>query len=371
MFSFSGQALGDPRSGAALVMVTVLLGLGLLWQSVSPELAQHVQAGMEARDQHRLNDAIKEFRKVTELAPDLAAGFVNLGAACLESKDYRSAIPALKRALDLNPQLVGAEQMLGYALLAQGSAEEAIPHLERANAQDALGIAQLKTGKFPDAVKNLEAALSKRPNDPDLLYYLGRASGLLSKNAFDTLETAYPDAARAHQALGDSYAAVRQVPQAEKEYRDALRLRPDTPGIHLSLGQLYATASQWPQAETEFAAEAKLQPEDAETIYRLGNALLQQGKLKEGREQLEHADRIRPHMPEVLYALGKAASAQGDAGAAERAWTELVSIEKDTALAGQAHFGLAGLYRKQGKTSEAQREMEQYRKLQTQPSAEK
>jgi tetratricopeptide (TPR) repeat protein len=255
--------------------------------------------------------------------------------------------------------------MLGYALLAQGSAAEAIPHLERANAQDALGIAQLKTGKFSDAVKNLEAALRKRPNDPDLLYYFGRACGLLSKSAFDTLERAYPDSARAHQALGDGYAALRQVPPAEKEYLEALRLRPDTPEIHLSLGQLYATASEWPQAETEFAAEAKLQPEDAETAYRLGNALLQGGKLKEAREQLEHADRLGPHMPEVLYALGKAASSQGDAAVAEKAWTELVSIEKDTPLAGQAHFGLANLYRKQGKTPQAQREMEEYQKIQT------
>lgn len=347
------------------MLVPILLGLGLWWQSVSPEVAHHARAGMEARDQHRLSDAIKEFEKVTELAPDLAAGFVNLGAAYVESKDYGSAIAPLKRALEINSQLPGAEQMLGYALLAQGSAEEAIPHLERANAQEALGIAQLKTGRFSDAVKNLESALKAHPNDPDLLYYLGRASGLLSKSAFDTLEGAYPDSARSHQALGDSYAALRQISQAEKEYRDALRLRPDTPGIHLSLGQLYATASQWPQAETEFAAEAKLQPRDAETAYRLGNALLQDGKLKEAREQLERADRLRPHMPEVLYALGKVSSSQGDAQTAERAWTDLITVEKDTALAGQAHFGLANLYRKRGKTVEAQREMEEYRKIQT------
>lgn len=351
-------------------MFAVLLGLGLLWQSVSSEVAEHATAGMKARDQHRLNDAVNEFRKVTELAPDLAAGFVNLGAAYIESKDYGLAIAPLTRALQLNPQLVGAEQMLGYALLAQGSAAEAIPHLERANAQEALGIAQLKTGDFSGAVKNLEAALAKHPNDPDLLYYLGRASGLLSKSAFDTLEGSYANSARAHHALGDSYAALRQVPQAEKEYGEALRIRPDTPGIHLSLGQLYATAAQWPQAESEFAAEAKLQPQDAETAYRLGNALLQGGKLKEARMQLERADRLRPHMPEVLYALGKAASSQGDTALAEKAWTDLIATEKDTPLAGQAHFGLAALYRKQGKAAEAQREMDEFRKLQK-PSGEK
>src|SRR5205807_9530010 len=34
-----------------------------------------------------------------------------------------------------------------------------------------------------------------------IFYYLGRASGLLSKQSIDTLLAAYPDSPRAHQAL--------------------------------------------------------------------------------------------------------------------------------------------------------------------------
>jgi len=64
--------------------------------------------------------------------------------------------------------------LLGYALLAQGYAAEAIPHLERIQEQTALGIAQIETGQLPQAVTNLQAALAKHPNDPDLLYYLAR-----------------------------------------------------------------------------------------------------------------------------------------------------------------------------------------------------
>jgi Flp pilus assembly protein TadD len=71
-----------------------------------------------------------------------------------------------------------------------------------------------------------------------------------------------------------------------------------------------------------------------------------------------------------LYALGKTAAAQGDVTRAEKVWTELVGIERDTPLAGQAHFGLANVYRKQGKTLEAQREMDEFRRLQK-PSGQK
>src|SRR5207245_9165339 len=145
----------------------------------------------------------------------------------------------------------------------------------------ALGIAQIATGQLPEAIANLQAALAKRPNDPDLVDYLGRASGLLSKRAIDTLLAAYPDSARAHQALAENYFVLRQMPEAEKEYREALRLRPNTPDVHLELGEVYAGASQWAQAEEEFRAETKLQQGNAEAAYRLGAALLQDGKVRE------------------------------------------------------------------------------------------
>jgi tetratricopeptide (TPR) repeat protein len=160
------------------------------------------------------------------------------------------------------------------------------------------------------------------------------------------------------------------MPDAEKEYREALRLRPGLPEAHLALGEVYAGAFQWPKAEEEFRLQVKLQPGNAEAAYRLGEALLEQGKAHEARAELLRADRLMPEMPETLYAMGKAASLEGDAAAAENAWTKLLSIEKQSSLAAQAHFGLAGLYRKQGKIADAQREMHEFESLQnssTQP----
>jgi outer membrane protein assembly factor BamD (BamD/ComL family) len=77
-------------------------------------------------------------------------------------------------------------------------------------------------------------------------------------------------------------------------------------------------------------------------------------------------------MPETLYSLGKAAALAGDSAGAERAWTKLLSIEKQSVLAAQTHFALAGLYRKQGKTAVAEHEIQEFQKLQnpaTQPES--
>ncbi len=353
-------------------MIRILLAIWLAWQTVSPEALQHLQAGAEADKQRHFDVAIEEYKKVTELAPKLPDGFVNLGQAYMENRDYGAAIAPLKHAVELAPDLAGAHQLLGYALLAQGYPAEAIPHLEKINEQTALGIAQIGTGQLPQAVANLQAALAKHPNDADLLYYLGRASGLMSKQSIDTLLAEYPDSARAHQALAENYFVLRQMPQAEKEFREALRLRPDTPELHLELGLVYAGSSQWAKAEEEFRAQTRMQPGNAEAAYRLGSALLQQGKAAEARTELERSNRLLPDMPETLYSLGKAAALAGDSAAAEKAWTRLLSIEKQSSLAAQTHFALAGLYRKQGKTAEAERETQEFQKLQnpaTQPES--
>ena len=345
-------------------MIRAILILYFAWQLASPQAAEHMQAGIAADKRRQFDVAVREFKQVTELDPSFADGFISLGQAYMESGDYGSAIAPLKHALELNADSLPAHQLLGYALLSQGYAGEAIPHLERAPDKTALGIAEIQTGRLPDAVATLRAALAADPNDPDLLYYLGRASGLLSKQSVDTLLAAYPDSARAHQAMAENYFVLRRMPDAEKEYREALQLRPGLPEAHLALGEVYAGAFLWAKAEAEFRIQAKLQPGNAEAAYRLGEALLEQGKAHEARAELLRADRLMPEMPETLYSLGKAASLEGDATAAEKAWTKLLSIEKQSSLAAQAHFGLAGLYRKQGKTAEAQHEMQEFESLQ-------
>ena len=355
-------------TGARLLLWSLLLW-PLAACALSPEAAQHMQAGIAADQQRQFDVAIAEFRQVTELDPAFADGFISLGQAYMEKRDFAAAVAPLKHALDLDKDSAPAHQLLGYALLVQGYATEAIPHLQRGQDKTALGIAQIQTGQLPEAVANLQSALAARPNDPDILYYLGRASGLLSKQSIDTLLAAYPDSPRAHQAMGENYFVLRQMPEAEKEYRDALRLRPDIPEVHLELGEVYAGAFEWPKAEEEFRAQVKLQPGNAEATYRLGAALLEQGKVHEARTELARADKLLPDMPETLYSLGKAASLEGDSVAAEKEWTKLLSIEKESSLAAQAHFGLAGLYRKQGKTTAAQHEMQEFQRLQTSSNA--
>jgi tetratricopeptide (TPR) repeat protein len=348
-------------------MIGALLSVLLALQTSGSPAIQHVHAGVEAEKSGQLDAAVAEFQKATELDPKLAVAFADLGGIYIEKRDYAAAISPLKRAIEISPDMEAAHRLLGYALLAQGYATEAIPHLEQAHAQEVLGIALLEAGKLPEAVAVLQQALAQNPDDSELLYYYGRASGLLSKQVFDQLEARFPDSARAHQMMAQDYAVLRDVPAAEREFLEALRLRPQTAGLHLQLGELYARAQQWDRAEEQFRLETEIQPGSAEAFYRLGEARLQLGKFHEAREALVHSDQLREDMPETLYQLGKAAAMDGDDAIALKCWEHVLSLEKDTPLAAQAHFALSGIYRKQGKSADAEREMQEFRKLQSNP----
>ena len=226
-------------------MITAFLSAVLALQASGSPAIEHVHAGVAAEKSGQLDAALAEFQKATELDPQLAVAFTDLGGVYIEKRDYAAAIPPLKRAVELSPNLEAAHRLLGYALLEQGYATEAIPHLEQGHAEEALGIALLDAGKLPEAVAVLQKALAQSPDDPELLYYYGRASGLLSKQVFDQLEARFPNSARAHEMMAQDYAVLRDVPGAEREFLEALRVRPQTAGLHLQLGELYARAQQW------------------------------------------------------------------------------------------------------------------------------
>ena len=342
--------------------------LSLQMQSAEPAVPQEalvlLQAGADAERVHDFDTAISDFRKATELAPSSAIAFIRLGNACMEKRDYSAAIPPLRKAAELSPSSLPVHQLLGFALLARGYASEAIPHLEAAHEYGALGIAQLQNNRPADAVDNLQRALEKNPGDPDLLYYLSRAGTALSSQSLDRLLTTFPDSARGHQAMGQNYYSMKMYEEAKVEYTKAISLRPDLPGLHLELGQVYAAGSQWDKAEEQFRGEVALQPGNAEAAYRLGDALLQQGKMKEAAAELKRSDDLRPDMPETLYLLGKAVMVS-DPTLTERVLGRVIELEKDTALAGQAYLALAGLHRKLGKTEQAAKEMQEFRRIQS------
>jgi tetratricopeptide (TPR) repeat protein len=248
-------------------------------------------------------------------------------------------------------------------LLAQGLAAESILHLQKGQAEDLLGLALLESGRPRDAAERLEAALTRRPDDPDLLYYLSHAHDQLSKQLFEKLRQSHPESARTHQITAEALAAAGNREAAEKHFRAALASRADLRGVHYALGDLLLQAGDYERAEVEFRAETQLAPGAAAAAYKLGFVLANQGRTEEAIAELRRADRLQPDMPETLLELGKALNAAGDAKAAEPVLRRLLTAESAGGLAEAAHFQLAQAYRKLGRSADAEREMKLFNEL--------
>jgi tetratricopeptide (TPR) repeat protein len=350
-----------------MIQVFLFLHLFLQPQAVAPQAAAQakvlLQSGIDAENRKDLDRALVEFRKASELDPSSSEVLLRLGDAYMKKHDAAEAIPPLKRAAELSPDSVPIQQLLGYALLAQGYAAEAIPHLEIARDPGALGIAQLENDEPAKAMVNLQSALESDPDNADLLFYVSRAETAAGSQSTERLLATFPNSARAHQTRGQGYYRTKMIPEAVREYEQAIAIRPDLPGLHLELGEIYAGRAEWPRAEEQFRAETTLQPGSAEAAFRLGDALAQQGKMKEAADQLRRSEALRPNMPETLYAMGRALAA-ADPSAAEQALTSVLKIEQNSPLAAQADLLLASIHRKQGKSALASREMEDYRRIQ-------
>src|ERR1700728_2502955 len=226
-------------------MMHALLWLCLLLQpqsaepAVPPDALPLLQSGIDAENSGALDQAVVAFRKAADLAPGSAIVFLRLGDEDMKQHDYSAAIPPLKHAAELSPDAPAVHQLLGYSLLAAGYAADAVPHLKIINDPAALGIAQLQAGQAADAVANLQAALAKSPDDPDLLFYLSRAATALASQSLDRLRSVDPNSARGHQAVGQTDFEMKMLPEAAKEYEQAIAMRPDLPGLRLELGQVF------------------------------------------------------------------------------------------------------------------------------------
>jgi tetratricopeptide (TPR) repeat protein len=350
-----------------MIQALLFLHLVLQPQAVASQAAAQtkvlLQSGIEAENRNDIDRALVEFRKAAELDPSSSEVLLRLGDAYMKKHDAAEAIPPLKRAAELSAESVPIQQLLGYALLAQGYAAEAIPHLEIAHDPGALGIAELENDEPAKAMVNLQSALESDPDNPDLLFYVSRAATALGSQSADKLLAAFPSSARAHQTRGQGYYQRKMIPEAVKEYEQAIAIRQDLPGLHLELGEIYAARAEWPKAEEQFRVETKLQPGSAESAFRLGYALVQEGKMKEAAEELRRSDSLHPNMPETLYAMGRALAA-ADASAAEQVLTSVLKLEPSSPLAAEADLLLASIHRKQGKSELASREMEDYRRIQ-------
>jgi len=124
-------------------------------------------------------DATAAFLKVTELAPQFAAGFYQLGVCYQRQGEPDKALGQYQTALTLDPANADLMYNLGLVLFGQGRIDEALPRFEQALALkpddpaylEMAGRCYVNKGDFLKAIAYLEKAKAAA-TDPDRIKFL-------------------------------------------------------------------------------------------------------------------------------------------------------------------------------------------------------
>ena len=111
-------------------------GYEMMLRSDPLNIAYHNDVAVLYLELAQIPRAVSHFQTVTELRPESAQAFFNLGTAQMGGGRLDDAVRQLRRSVELDPDYVAARINLGNVLAAQGTFDEAIVHYRRALALD-------------------------------------------------------------------------------------------------------------------------------------------------------------------------------------------------------------------------------------------
>lgn len=348
------------------LVVSAVLGIGAGGgqQTAKPDAAvQALAQGSAAMQRGDLPAAQAAFQHALTLAPRSAEAHFGLGLVQLRGGALDLAITALQQAASLNPRLAGAHLFLGIAQYQAGQPDAALANVraepalnpDNVEALTWFGMIALGSEHPEQAAAPLDRAVILKPNDPQLLYYDGRAHAQAAAAVMSRLYALDPDSVLVHRALAESYAESNQPEKAITEYNTALARQPGNPELLEALGEEQQKLSRFEDAQKTYQADLAINPNSPVALYNLGKMQVEHGHPREGVATLRRAlgAHVRPAPADFYLGYGLAQLAQNDEAAR---WLEQsLANSPSPFIEASADFQLARVYQHLGRKDEAQR----------------
>ncbi len=169
-----------------------------------------------------------------------------------------------------------------------------------------LGKTYFAMQQYEIAAGALEQVQGTTNENAEASYWLERTYQALGSEAYAKLEESFPDSWRTHQLRAEGYALRQDADDAIKEYQAALQLRPNEPELHEALGELYLDNHSDEDAQTELQKALTLDPSRTHALYLLGRLYVQNRDNDKALPYLQHALQLQPNLAEASELLGTA-----------------------------------------------------------------
>ena len=244
------------------------------------------------------------------------------GRGALEDRKLDDAMRLLKQAVDADPEFALARAKLAEAYLRQNIATTDPKWLAMADAEVAKAatsgtgpevlmsqaLIRKAMGKWPEAIGLFQAVLKSEPANVSAYGFLAETwdSAGNQKEAEKTYKEGLrlrPGYGPLYDSLGNFYSLHQEYALAEQTFSAGIALAPDSPLLYWDLGANYFRMSRWADAATAFEKSLAIQP-TGRGYSNLGTVRFYQGNYAEAVKDFEAATRLQPANPTNWGNLG-------------------------------------------------------------------
>jgi tetratricopeptide (TPR) repeat protein len=284
--------------------------------------------------------ALAELHAAERLAPKMPGIRLNIGLVYYRRADYRHAIQPFESVLRDQPESTQPRYLLGlcyffnerYAEAARtleplwpresgnlnylyvvsiaankaGLKEldqRATSHLIEVGRDSAefhliIGKAHVGEGMYDRAMEEFQQAARIDPKLPLIHYFLG--TEYRRQNDFEHARQEFlkdiaiaPDVAYDYDELGAVCYALNQIPEAERYFKEALRLDPSLGASEYGLAKIYKQQGKYAAALEALHAAGAIDPRSSSVYYLRGQILFAMGRRQEAKSQFDESTRLK------------------------------------------------------------------------------
>lgn len=272
--------------------------------------------GQSLYEQQKLDEAEKELREVTRVAPRHLGARRTLVLIHSTRGAGEELAEELEGLLALTPDDYSARLDLGSAYRRLGRPDKAISAYEQvlrtrpthSGAIKFLGDLYRTVGEPQKATEQYQKLMKMAPSDPRPYFLVG--ASLVAAGEDKEAEKIFSQALRFQKyqpALWNNLGAIRyrrgDIHAALALLQKAAAKQPDRPRIRYNLGLALSAAQERGKALDELKAAAELDPNDPEPHYAMGVTLLRMGQLAEAAAEFREALARRPDHEDAQHNL--------------------------------------------------------------------
>lgn len=318
----------------------------------------------QARNAHRIEEAVELYRKALALRPRWDEGWFNLGTLLYDRDVYAEAAQAFKEATTLNHKVGTAWAMLGLSEFKLGRYDDALTHLRQARKLGISGDANLNQvvsyhegllllnkADFEGAQRTLGSVSKQGAESKELIIALGLSVLRVRPSELTKIdETARAAVPRAGWA--EHLAAQKKLSEAASDYEKLTVDFPKTPNVQLAYGRYLRDNGELEKAAVVLQRELANDPRHLLARLLIADTKLRLKDYAAGIPHAEEAIKLRPQLPLGHYLLGSLLLGTGNT---TRAITELETARAGEPNDSKIYYALGTAYARVNRKQDAER----------------